>query len=71
MRGGKWERKKKSSDSRCFDSRKSISQELKLVYSMRATSRCQKTKEVGFSSTLVPLNLRTENGRIVQPQPWN
>ena len=29
-----------------------------------------KTKEVRFSPTLVPLNLRVVNGRVVQPQPW-
>ena len=28
-----------------------------------------KTKDVGFSPTLVPLNLRVINGRVVQPQP--
>ena len=59
------------SDFRCFDDRKSIGRELKLVYSTRATSRFQKHKEVGFAPTLVPLNLRVVNGRVVQPQPWN
>ena len=55
---------------KCSDSWKSIGQELKLVYSTRATSRCQKKKkEVGFSPTLVPLYLRAINGRMVQPQP--
>ena len=34
---------------------------------MRATSRCQKQKEVGFPPTLVPLNLRVINGRVVHP----
>ena len=34
-----------------------IGRELKLVYSTRATSRCQKQQEVRFSLTLVPLNL--------------
>ena len=28
-----------------------------------------KTKEVGFSPTLVPLNIRAVNGCVVQPQP--
>ena len=50
---------------------KSLVRELKLVYSTRATSRCQKTKVLGFSSTLVPLNLRVVNDRVVQPQPWD
>ena len=59
------------SDFRCFDYRKSIGRELKLVYSTRATSRCQKQKEVGFSPTLIPLNLRVVNDRVVQPQPWD
>ena len=53
--------------SQCSDGRKSIGRELKLFYSPRATSRCQKQKEVGFSPTLVPLNLRPANGRVVQP----
>ena len=65
----KGERKEKGSDSQYSDGRKSIGQELKLVYSTRATSRCQKTKDVGFSPTLVPLNLRVVNGCVVQPQP--
>ena len=30
-----------------------------------------KTKEVGFSPTLVPLNLRVVNGFVVQPQQWD
>ena len=55
------------SDFWCSDGRKSIGQELKLVYSTRAMSRCQKQKEVGFSPTLVPLNLRAINGHVVQP----
>ena len=28
-----------------------------------------KTKEVGFSPTLVPLNLKVVNDHVVQPQP--
>ena len=40
----KGERKEKSFDTWCFDSRKSISREIKLVNSMRATSKCQKQK---------------------------
>ena len=28
----------------------------------------QKIKEVGFSPTLVPLNLRAVNGSVIQPQ---
>ena len=67
----KGERKENDSDSRCYDGRKSLVRELKLVYSTRATSRCQKTKEVEFFPTLVPLNLRVVNGRVVQPQPWD
>ena len=68
------------SDSQCPDGQKSIGQELKLVYLPRATSRCkkqktknkkQKQKEVGFSPTLVPPNLRVINGSVVQPQPWD
>ena len=59
------------SDFWCFDGRKSIGRELKLVYSTRATSRCQKQKEVGFSPTLVPPNLRVINSRVIQPQPWD
>ena len=43
-----WRRKKKkekkSSDSHCSNGWKSLVRELKLVYSMRATSRCQKQK---------------------------
>ena len=64
-------KKGNGSDSQCFDSRKSIGLELKLVYSPRDTSRCQKHKEVGFSPTLVPPNLRVVNGRVVQLQPWD
>ena len=67
----KGQRKEKGSDSQCSDGWKSIGQELKLVYSTRATSRCQKQEEVGFSPTLVPLNLRDVNGLLVQPQPWD
>ena len=59
------------SGSRCSDSRKSIGQELKSVYSTKATSRFQKHKEVGFSPTLVPLNLRAINDSVIQPQPWD
>ena len=36
--------KEKGSDSRCFEGRKSLVLELKLVYSTRATCRCQKQK---------------------------
>ena len=50
---------------------KSLVRELKLVYSTRATSRCQKTKVLGFSPTLIPFNLRVVNDRVVQPQPWD
>ena len=57
--------KKKGFDSWCSDSWKLIGRELKLVYSPRATSRYQKHKEVDFSPTLVPPNLRTVNGRVV------
>ena len=57
--------------SRCSDCRKLIGRELKLVDSSRATSRCKKHKEVGFSPTLVPLNPRVLNNRVVQPQPWD
>ena len=41
-----WRRKKreKGSDSRCSYVQNSLVQELKLVYSKRATSRCQKQK---------------------------
>ena len=78
----KWKRKEKReerkeradcalSDFWCSDGQKSVGRELKLVYSTRATSRCQKHKEVGFSPTLVPLNLRVVNGRVVQPQQWD
>ena len=42
MHGG--ERKKKGSNSLCSDGPKSLVRELKLVYSTRATSRCQKQK---------------------------
>ena len=59
------------SDFRCFNGRKSIGRESKLVYSTRATSRCQKQNEVGFSRTLVHLNLRAVNFHVVQPQPWD
>ena len=55
------------SGSLCSDDRKSIGRELKSVYSPRATSKCQKQKEVGFSLTLVPLNLRAVNGRVASP----
>ena len=72
MCGGKEKKKKENgTNSLCFDGRKSIVREIKLVYSMRAMSRCQKKKEVGFSPTLVPLNLRAVNGHVVQPQPWD
>ena len=37
-------KKEKGSDSQCFDGRKSLVRELKLVYSMKATNRCQKQK---------------------------
>ena len=43
----KGERKEKGSNSCCSNGRKSIGQELKLIYSTRATSRFQK-KYVGF-----------------------
>ena len=33
-------------DSRCFDGKKLLVRELKLIYSMRAMSRCQKQKGV-------------------------
>ena len=56
------------SSSRCSHGRKSRSRELKLVYSPRATSRFQKHKEVVFSPTLIPPNLRVVNGYVVQPQ---
>ena len=67
----KGERKEMGSNSWCSDARKSIGLEFKLVYSMRTMSRCQKQKEVGFSPTMVPFNLRVVNGRVVQPQPWD
>ena len=67
----KGKRKEKGFDSQCSDGRKSLVRELKLVYSMRAMSRCQKIKEVGFFPTLTPFNLRVVNGRVVQPQPWD
>ena len=69
----KGEIKENAFDSRCSDGRNSLIRELKLVYSTRATSRCKKkkNKEVGFSPTLVPLNLRAVNDRVVQPQPWD
>ena len=41
------------SDSQCSDGRKSISRELKLVYSTRTTNMCQKQKEIRFSSILI------------------
>ena len=72
-----WERRKKGEikekgfDSRCSDGQKSIDRELKLVYSPRATSSCQKHKKVGFSPTLVPPNIRVVNGHVVQPQLWD
>ena len=59
------------SDFRCSDSRKSIGRELKSIYSTIATSRFQKQKEAGFSPTIVPLNLRAVNGRVVQPHLWD
>ena len=37
-------------DFQCSEGQKSICRELKLVYSTRATSRCQKQKEVGVFS---------------------
>ena len=40
----KGERKENGSDSQCSDGRKLIGQELKLTYSTRAMSRCQKQK---------------------------
>ena len=42
--GGERKKKEKGFDSRCFDCRKSLVRELKLVYSTRAVSRCQKQK---------------------------
>ena len=44
VRGGERERKEKGFNFRCSDSRKLLVRELKLVYSTRATSRCQKQK---------------------------
>ena len=41
---GKEKKKEKGFDSQCFDGRKSLVRELKLVYSTRATSRSQKQK---------------------------
>ena len=67
----KGERKENGSDSRCSNSQKSIGRELKLVYSTKATSRCQKQKGVRFSPTLVSPNLRAVNDHVVQPQPWD
>ena len=67
----KGEREEEGFDSRCSDGQMLIGRELKLAYSTRVTSRCKKQKEVGFSPTLVPLNLRAINGCVVQPQPWN
>ena len=64
-------KKENDSDSRCSDNQKSIGRELKLAYSSRATSRCQKHKDVGFSSTLVPPNLRVINDCVIQHQPWD
>ena len=43
-RGGGGGGEEKGSDSQCSDSWKSIVRELKLVYSTRDTSRCQKPK---------------------------
>ena len=40
----KGKRKENDSNSRCSDGRKSLVRELKLVYSTRATSMCQKQK---------------------------
>ena len=60
----------------CFDGRRSVAQELKLVYSTRATSRyhngrirCFTLQEVGVSSTRVPFYLRAVNGRVGQIRP--
>ena len=63
----KGEIKENGSNSRCSDSWKSITQELKLIYLTRAMSRCQKQKEVGFFPILVPFNLRVVNGLVVKP----
>ena len=65
--GKKEERNEKGSDSWCSDGRKLLVQELKLVYSTRTTSRFQKQKEIEFSHTLVPPNLRAVNSHVVQP----
>ena len=50
----KKKRKEKSFNSRCSDGWKLLVRETKLVYSTRATSRCQKKrKKVGVSPTLI------------------
>ena len=62
----KRERKEKGYDSRCSNCQKSIGRELK--FSTRRELRVgakNKQKEVMFSPTLVPPNLRTVNGRVV------
>ena len=62
---GKWRAGRALSNSRFSEGQKSLVRELKLVYSTRNMSRCQKQKEGGFSLTLVPLNLGAVNGRVV------
>ena len=46
VRGKPKGKKKRAFDFLCYDGWKSIGRELKLLYSTRATSRCQKKQEV-------------------------
>ena len=69
---GKGKKRKKKRDKEESNVHSSVpgvpmvgSRELKFVYSPRATSKCQKHKEVGFSPKLVPPNPRVVNGRVV------
>ena len=52
-----------------FRRSKVISSRTKVGLLDESYEQVPKTKEVGFSPTLFPLNLRAVNGRVVQPQP--
>ena len=62
----------------CSEGRSSVARELKLVYSMRATSRYQEQKDSVLhtprgrvSPTRVPFHLRAINGHVGLTRPRN
>ena len=68
-----WRRKEKKNGLRflVFQQLKVVSPRIKVGLFDESYEQVPKTKEVGFSHTLVPLNLRVINGHVVQPQPWD